>query len=410
VYVAKGEITVDRNMLSDAELDDLLTVAGETKPVSRAALDDASVRYALDDAWHLAESNAARFERRRARRPVHRRRLAAAGTAAVVVGVASLVGVEGFGGGAGSAGFPLAVSPAAAAQLNKVAHVAAAQPGLSAGQWLYVELTSRAPSADSHSSAKELVQDWFAANGVERERVTLAGAATRDRVITDPNRGSAPTPGVNLAEPPSDVKTLLADIASSTVPKAGASPAKDPDWYWIDLGNVLESSTSPQLRSLAFTALKYLPGVTVLANQTDQLGRAGTELSFTGSGPTLTIIVSPSTGQMLESYNTGAIANRVIYTRQTVVSSETALPGGGTQPLTASESTATTPDSTTSAQALTAPNVPSPGPSSGTSTAPSSVTSAQALTAPNVPSPGPSSGTSTAPNSATSTAPGAATR
>lgn len=363
-------------MLSDAELDDLLSLAGESRPVSRTALDDETVRYALADAWRLAESNAARFEaRRRARRPGHRRRLAAAGTAAVAVGVASLVGVEGFGGGAGSAGFPLAVSPAAAAQLNKVAHVAAAQPGLSAGQWQYVERTSQAPSADSNSSAMELVQDWFAANGVERERVSLAGAVTRDRVITNPNRGSAPTPGVNLAAPPSDVKTLLADIAGSTVPKAGASPANDAGWYWTDLGNVLVASTSPQLRSLAFTALKYLPGVTVLANQTDQLGRAGTKLSFTDSNLTFTIIVSPSTGEMLESYNTGAIANRIIYTRQTVVSSETALPGGGTQPLAASESTATTPYSTTSAQALTAPNVPAPGPSSGTSTGLNSATS-----------------------------------
>ncbi len=42
-------------MLSDEELDDLLSLAGETRPVSRAALDDESVRYALDDDWHRTE-------------------------------------------------------------------------------------------------------------------------------------------------------------------------------------------------------------------------------------------------------------------------------------------------------------------------------------------------------------------
>jgi hypothetical protein len=158
--------------------------------------------------------------------------------------------------------------------------------------------------------------------------------------------------------------------------------------YWIDLGNVLLRSTSPQLRSLAFTALKYLPGVTVRANQTDQLGRAGTAFTLTDSnaGQTHTIIVSPSTGELLQSYDTttragavygtpaGAVVNRITYTRQTVVSSDTALPGGGTQPLTASEPTTTTPvtppGTPTSAQALTVPVAPSPTPPSATTTTP----------------------------------------
>jgi hypothetical protein len=374
-------------MLSDEKLDDLLSLAGETRPVSRAALDDESVRYALDDAWHRTESNAAPREApRRARRPVDWRRLAAAGAAAVVVGVASLIVAEGLKGGAGSAGLSLAVSPAAAAQLNRVAYVAAAQPGLSAGQWQYVERTSQEHDADGNSPGAVRVQDWFAANGVERERVSLAGAVTADHVYTNPSQGYAPTPGVNLAKPPSDVQTLLSDIAGSTSPHAGASPADDPGWYWIDLGNVLLRSTSPQLRSLAFTALKYLPGVTVLANQTDQLGRAGTAFSLARAGGTSTIVVFPSTGEMLESYDrntfvtdgipAGAVSSRVTYTRQTVVSSDTALPGGGTQPLTASEPRTTTPvtapGAPTSAQALTEPIAPSPSPPSAGKTTPAS--------------------------------------
>ena len=366
------------NMLSDEELDDLLSLAGETRPVSRAALDDESVRCALDDVWYRTESNAARREApRRARRPVRWRELAAAGMAAVVVGVASLIVAEGLKGGAGSSGLSLAVSPAAAAQLNRVAYVAAAQPGLSAGQWQYVVRTSQDPDPNSNSSTVVRVQDWFAANGVERERRSFAGAATDDQVFTNPSQGYAPTPGVNLASPPSDVQALLSDIAGSTLFR-GASPADDPGGYWDDLTNVLLRSTSPQLRSLAFTALKYLPGVTVRANQTDQLGRAGTAFSLTDSnaGRIQTIIVSPSTGELLESYDTttragavygtpaGAVVSRITYTRQTVVSSDTALPGGGTQPLTASEPKTTTPVTSpgtpTSAQALTEPVAPSP--------------------------------------------------
>ena len=338
----------------------------------------------------IAPSRTPRTVRHRAEHvaPFHWRELAGAGMAAVVVGVASLIVAEGLQGGAGSAGFSLAVSPAAAAQLNRVAYVAAAQPGLSAGQWQYVERTSQDPGPNSNSSATVRVQDWFAANGVERERVSLAGAVTGDHVFTNPSQGYAPTPGVNLAKPPSDVQTLLSDIAGSTLPHPGASPADDPGWYWIDLGNVLLRSTSPRLRSVAFTALKYLPGVTVRANQTDQLGRAGTAFSLTDSnaGQTHTIIVSPSTGELLESYDTttragavygtpaGAVVNRITYTRQTVVSSDTALPGGGTQPLTASEPKTTTPvtppGTPTSAQALTVPVAPSPTPPSATATTP----------------------------------------
>jgi hypothetical protein len=385
-------------MLSDEELDDLLRLAGETRPVSRAALDDGRVAAALDEAWHHAESNAARREApRRARRPLRWRRLAAVGMAAVVVGVASLVGVEVLGGGSGSAGLSLAVSPAAAAQLSRVAHAAAAQPGLSAGQWQYVERTSQEHAANSSGTVR--VQDWFAANGVERERVSLAGAVTSDHVYNNPSQGYAPSPGVNLAKPPSDVQTLLSDIArsiafsgsvsgptpaapSSALKHAKCSASSGAGWCWIDLGNVLLRSTSPQLRSLALTALKYLPGVTVRANQTDQLGRAGTAFSLTDSnaGQTHTIIVSPSTGELLESYDTttrpgavygtpaGAVVNRITYTRQTIVSSDITLPGGGTQPLTASEPKTTTPvippGTPTSAQALTVPVAPSPTPPS----------------------------------------------
>jgi hypothetical protein len=369
-----------RSMLSDEELDDLLSLAGEARPVSRAALDDESVRCALDDTWHRTQSNAGRRQAaRRARRRVSWRELAATGLAVGVLGGASFFVAESLKGVAGGPGLALAVSPAAAAQLDRVAYVAAAQPGLTAGQWQYVERLSREHTANSSGAVR--VQDWFAPSGVERERVSLAGAVTSDRVYADPSEGYAPTPGVNLAAPPSDVKTLLSDIAGAPL-FHGSSPADDAGGYWDDLANVLLRSTSPQLRSLVFTALKYLPGVTALANQTDQLGRAGTAFSVTREGETSTVVVSPSTGELLESYDTytrafdgipaGAAVNRITYVRQSIVDSDTALPGGDTQPLTASEPTTTTPAKPTPAQALTEPVAPSPTPPSATQTTPTS--------------------------------------
>lgn len=303
-------------------------------------------------------------------RPLRRpaRRLVTAGGVAVAVGLASLIGVEGLTGGSGRSGLILEVSPAAAAQLDRVARAAAAQPGLDAGQWEYVERDQQSRSG-SNASTMVRVQDWFSATGVERERITTAGAVTSDTMYTDPSSTSAPTPGVNETSPASDVQALLSDItAAAPASMQNVSPATYPAYYWVDLSNVLLTSTSPSLRSLAFSALKYLPGASVLGSQTDSSGRTGVAISYdggpgntTGIDESYTIIVSPTTGQLLESFDTltgpsggmptGTVVYRVTNSRQGIVGADTALPGGGTLPLGSSSTSSTT---TTATQAVPA--------------------------------------------------------
>jgi hypothetical protein len=94
-------------------------------------------------------------------------------------------------------------------------------------------------------------------------------------------------------------------------------------------------------------------GAKVLGRRKDYLGRSGVEITF-GYDPSgikflLTLIVSPSTGNPLESdtvlENTvrtpdseflklpsGTVVSRQIFLRRAIVNSDTALPGGGSQP------------------------------------------------------------------------------
>lgn len=381
-----------RNMLSEEELDDLLSLASTTRPVSRAALDDESVSGALDGVWRRAESNAARrLPARSALRPAYRRRIAAMAGAAVVVGVASLVGVETLTGGTGGAGLPLAVSPAAAAQLNAVAHAAAMQATPGAGAWEYTEekienyQDTPIGSTSIRWSYADTVQEWDGPEpgGDVRQRTTADGvtfATSQDAASYAANKSAfdsnflqpqsfpaddptgtgvvsdiltphaweqqQPASVWGTSSPPTDPQTLLADLAYVR----GTLPSERQENKWGGLMHIMSDSTNPQLRATAYRALEYMPDTTVLGTETDQIGRTGVAVEFTGyPGDTDTIIVSPTTGNLLEnivalaSASRGLPAGTVVQTeidlQRGVVSSATALPGGGSQPLPTSEGT-----------------------------------------------------------------------
>src|ERR1700722_1346575 len=104
---------------SDEELDHLLSRISRTQPVDPAVADDEDVRAALKEVQRSIESGlpassgSSRAASRRTprRRRARRRRWVTAGLAVAVAGVASLVGVESFGGGGGAGlSLPLAVS------------------------------------------------------------------------------------------------------------------------------------------------------------------------------------------------------------------------------------------------------------------------------------------------------------
>jgi hypothetical protein len=159
--------------------------------------------------------------------------------------------------------------------------------------------------------------------------------------------------------PPSDPHALLNELWSEYL-SVRPDQATDPEIAglkvtlnalrsgvsWSELSQVLLSSTSPKLRSRAYAALAYVSGTKVLGHQTDQLGRPGIAISRTINDPlgNQTLIVSPSTGDLLEETATltslrvvhgipaATVTTHEIFLQRSIVNSDTALPGGGIQP------------------------------------------------------------------------------
>jgi hypothetical protein len=393
---------MDAKRLTDSELDRELE---SWNPVDRAALDDETVVAALARMQQTFESDAERRASPLPRRRgglLGRRRWTTIGAAATAVVVASLVGIEALSGGGAGAGLPLAVSAAAAAQLDKVADAAATQAAPGAGQWEYSEvkiennLVSPIGSTSIRWSYADTVQEWDgpAPGDDRRQRMTADGvtfATSEDAanyaanksafdskylssfmyptadpagtgVVSDhlvPHAWEAQQPASvwQTASPPTDPQTLLVDLTRIR----GTVSSESLENMWGGLMNILRSSTNPQLRATAYQALKYVPDTTVLGTETDQIGRTGVAFQFTGyPGDTDTIIASPATGDLLDNIVTlasasgGAPAGTVVQTeidlQRGVVSSGTALPGGGSQPLrSTSEITATTDSGTATA-------------------------------------------------------------
>jgi hypothetical protein len=381
--------------MTESELDRELE---SWNPVDRAALDDESVLAALARMQQAFESDAERWASslpRRRDRLHGRRRWTAIGAATMAVVVASLVGVEVLPGGGAGAGLPLAVSAAAAAELDKVARAAGAQAAPGVGQWEYTEvkiennLDSPIGTTSIKWSYAYTVQEWDgpAPGDDRRQRMTADGVTfatpqdaasyaanksafdskylssftyptgdpTGTGVVSDhlvPHAWEAQQPASvwQTSSPPTDPQTLLADLTHIR----GTLSSESLENMWGGLVNILRSSTNPQLRAAAYRALEYVPDTTVLGTETDQIGRTGVAFEFSGyPGDTDTIIASPTTGDLLENIVTLASASRdiragtVVQTeidlQRGVVSSGTALPGGGGQPLpSTSETTATT--------------------------------------------------------------------
>jgi hypothetical protein len=317
-------------------------------------------------------------------RPFYMRRWPVLGASMTAVTVAALVGVEtGGGGGAGSTGLSFAVSPAAAAQLKRVAHAASVQPMPASGQWEY--LTIKEENVGGITAANQTViyndtqtiQTWYGANGDARQRIATDGfswATPQDQATYLANQAAFdstdeavlkemtpgvfedhffPSNGVSTpawgTTPPTDPQTLVTDIWDQYVSANGPGPqpglaGEKPEVLWDSLTQLLLSSTSAQLRATAYQALAYVPYTTVLGAQTDQLGRSGIGISFThdSSGTIQTLIVDPATGDLLEldrtqkadgnGFQAGAVTQREIFMQRAIVSDDDELPDGTYQP------------------------------------------------------------------------------
>jgi hypothetical protein len=427
-------------MLSESELDYRLH---KCNPVNRAALEDEGVLEALASVRRSVESGAhLQAPSRLTVRPVYRRRWATLGAATAAVAVASLVGVETLTGGAGGSGLPLAVSPAAAAQLNKVAHAAVAEVTPGGGQLEYVAYKIETTADPSFGNASvdftydQTLQSWDAPTitGDRRERITsdgisfatpqdetnyLANKSAFESEFSDSDNADFPTDNATApgllndwlypprgpeedgsfssqmqkdvfagTERPNGPQALLADLATTYGPQPGA--------LWAGLANVLTNSIDAQLRATAYEALSYVPGTTVLGNRKDQLGRVGVAIQFTeyANGPTDTLIVSSSTGYLLEEDTSsteppeGTVLERTVYLQRGIVNSDTALPGGGSQPITSATQTVDlttgtmkpTLQTTTSASQRTTSTPQTTTPASQTTTSTPQTTTSQTTT------------------------------
>lgn len=382
---------MDTEMLSESELDDRLD---KSNPVHRAALENDAVRVALASVRRSVESRASLEPLSRSvRRSRYRRGWVLAGVATALVAVVTLVGVQALTGGNRNSGLPLAVPSAAAAQLKQVARAAAGQSTPAAGEWEYLAVKMEATQTISAAGARitytdsETTQSWTAADGVERQRISgrrfsfltpqdkaayLAHKAAFDAYLLGFGPASTgdiqdqmfPSPHKRTpaweTSPPSDPHALLNELWSeeltaypeeATRPRVNGLPvtlnALRSDVSWGDLSQVLLSSTSAKLRSRAYAALAYVSGTKVLGHQTDQLGRPGIAISRASDDKrrnNQTLIVSPSTGDLLEQDGTvtsprvvhgvpaAALTSQEIFLQRSIVNSDTALPGGGSQP------------------------------------------------------------------------------
>jgi hypothetical protein len=354
-----------------------------------------------------------------------------------VAAVASLAGVEVLAGGDAGGGLPLAVSAAEAAQLQRLAAVASAQQAPGTGQWEYTVtrsqyyLNSPIGGSSVRWSYANTVQEWQGPAPVDalRERITADGvrfATPADQAVYAANRSAFDTKylgpsgypagdptgaGVvsdvlmphaayllgpasvwDTSSPPADPQTLLADLASRKgLPLVGGTDRQV--WIWDGLSNVLESATDPQLRATAYRALAYAPDTTVLGDQAGQLGQRGVAVRFTGyAGYTVTIIVSPTTGYLLEDIvaltaasrgmPAGSIVEINLYLQHAAVGSGTALPGGGSQPLPSrpAATTTTTPAVNGTTTVATATTSVTGGAGTTTATTPAALTTATTTT------------------------------
>lgn len=396
-------------MLSDSELDVRLHQAD---PVNRAALDDERVGAALHDLRRSVSTGGVlgSASRRTAPRYVGRRRWVMLGTAVAAVVIASLVGLGTLtgGGGEGGGGLPIAVSPAAAADLNVLARAAAGEVMPTAHQWEYlaVKVVDRAtvqagnPTGQGTNPAgyptvaysnTTIEENWIAPDGQLRQRdvgdgfsfltpndkaiylahrrafnATYIGQGPMIKGVIDDQITPAPRqatkPPAWMAMRSSDPLALINAIwrhflaenrqvvASQTWSRAAESnpaSAVQHQWpwdLWQDLASILLNSTSAAQRSTAYRALAYVPHARVLGTRSDQLGRSGLGISMPYSGPRekMVLIASPSSGDLLEEdwiatapvddLPTGTVTRREIFLRRGVVDSDTALPGGGSQP------------------------------------------------------------------------------
>jgi hypothetical protein len=296
---------------------DLLERLGEVEPIDQRVMDTTarSLHRAVAEGVAADVGGVERLPRlvRTRRRWV--RRVVAVAAAAALIGVATVVIRP------GSTGGP---TPAAAAELEQLAQVAAAQPAATPpgpGQYQYTDsqeaYTSSTYDGPGHSYTVQLPetrQIWIGADGSGRLLETFGAAiflSPQDRAdwVTagSPDLATAPTdesfgPG-GLSDGPTDLSTLPTDpsalaalISSRRIEGGPPGPSED----FAQIGDLLrETDASPALRAALYQVAANLPGVLLLGAVADHSGRPGVGVGYNWGGVQHELIFDPTTSALL---------------------------------------------------------------------------------------------------------------
>jgi hypothetical protein len=294
----------------------------------------------------------------------------------------SLIGLNG-GGNSGTPGGLMAVTPAQAAELNRIAAAAAQQSGPGKGQWLYQRyLVSEGGGAgwenvNVNFHDTRVAQQWTNTAGGTRirsvytsftfdspqDRANYYGRYHSDLATTLRDGPAAPHHITDDTDPPgpSPLATQnLSDTAVGIINSFKKAYAKEEAFLpkqgraqfatQFDAGlfhaivDILQTSTSERQRAAALKDIAYVPRVQMLGDRKDALGRTGLAIRYLdlGTGEIHTIIVDRKTGDLLQATTSDpragdsiAVADgatRYVYLQRAIVKSMTALPGGGSLP------------------------------------------------------------------------------
>jgi hypothetical protein len=403
---------MDDRLISEDELDALLAqrdpidttrVSSLPLTVTLVALREEVMRD--DAAGHRSERLARTRTSRRGRRfwvgdstriAPRRTRLVLGFTAsAAAVAAASLIGVNVFGSGASRVTWlpAVAVAPAQADELNKIAVAAAQHAGPGKGQWLFqrYEVSEGSGTAVDKTEVNfrdtHTVQEWTNANDIQRTRSVFtsfrfdtpqdranfygrdhaqfarslpAAPGTSSRVTdeADPSLSGSPLAAQNMPETELGILhrfEVLFDkdptgYAKEPLPERNAQFANN---LFGELAVIVANSTSERQRAGALKAFAYVKGVQMIGAHKDAYGRTGIEIRYVwdgGTGQINTLIIDPKTGDLLQQTNAEIRASapaannpqapvfpvadgqqRTTYLQRAIVNSMSDLPDGGSQ-------------------------------------------------------------------------------
>lgn len=305
----------------------------------------------------------------------------------------SLAGVSVLGSSSQPVGWmpSVAVAPAQAAELNRLASAATLRAGPGPGQWLF-ERTDVSEGTGTAAGTIEVnvrdhraVESWTSANDVQRTRSVYRsftfdtakdranyygkdhsqfagslhggpGSGTHVTDEADPSLGSSPFAPQNMPSSSLGILRRFKVLFN-----------RDPTDYWKEpraqqklqfaanffgeLMTILGDSVSSRQRAAALKDFAYVKGVQMLGTARDAIGRHGIGIRYVwhgGAGQVYTIIIDPKTGDLLQTTMSELRATfpgaqgpvfpvadgqqRTVYLQRAIVNSMTALPGGGSQP------------------------------------------------------------------------------